>query len=115
VPASESEVGDYFSLVRSDLAFDQRSREVLAVLARIRLPVPAAGLSRNLFLDAGAALLPDWATTMLGRSPLQRVRAKIAAGVLHGLSPIFRSALPDGVAPRACARVGVPPQILTRW
>jgi hypothetical protein len=31
------------------------------------------------------------------------------------LSPMFRSALPDGVAPRACARVGVPPQILTRW
>jgi uncharacterized protein (DUF2236 family) len=115
VPASESEVGDYFARVRNDLAFDERSREVLAVLARIRLPVPAAGLSRNLFLDAGAALLPDWATTMLGRSSLQRVRAKIAAGILHTLSPMFRSALPDGVAPRACARVGVPPQVLACW
>jgi uncharacterized protein (DUF2236 family) len=115
VPASEREVAAYFARVRGDLAFDERSREVLAVLARIRLPVPAAGLSRNLFLDAGAALLPDWATTMLGRSSLQRTRAKFAAGILHALSPMFRSALPDGVAPRACARVGVPPQVLTRW
>lgn len=115
VPASERDVIDYFSAVRGELAFDQRSREVLAVLARIRLPVPAAGLSRNLFLDAGAALLPGWATDMLGRTPLQRARAKIAAGVLHALSPMFRAALPDGVAPRACARVGVPPDILTRW
>jgi len=115
VPASERDVIDYFSAVRGELAFDQRSREVLAVLARIRLPVPAAGLSRNLFLDAGAALLPGWATDMLGRTPLQRARAKIAAGVLHALSPMFRAALPDGVAPRACARVGVPPDIITRW
>ena len=115
VPASEHEVLAYFARVRNDLVFDQRSREVLAVLARIRLPVPAAGLSRNLFLDAGAALLPDWATTLLARTPLQRARAKFAAGVLHALSPMFRAALPDGVAPRACARVGVPPQSLTRW
>jgi uncharacterized protein (DUF2236 family) len=115
VPASEREVIDYFDAVRGDLALDGRSREVLAVLARIRLPVPVAGLSRNLFLDAGAALLPDWAQSMLGRTALQRARARFAAGVLHALSPMFRSALPDGVAPRACARVGVPPQILTRW
>ena len=115
VPASEREVVDYFADVHGALAFEQRSREVLAVLGRIRLPVPAAGLSRNLFLDAGAALLPDWAITMLGRTPLQRARAKLAAGVLHTLSPMFRAALPDGVAPRACARVGVSPQVLTRW
>jgi uncharacterized protein (DUF2236 family) len=115
VPASEREVVAYFADVHGTLAFEQRSREVLAVLGRIRLPVPAAGLSRNLFLDAGAALLPDWASTMLGRTPLQRARAKLAAGVLHALSPMFRAALPDGVAPRACARVGVPPQVLTRW
>jgi uncharacterized protein (DUF2236 family) len=115
VPASEREVVDYFADVHGALAFEQRSREVLAVLGRIRLPVPAAGLSRNLFLDAGAALLPDWAITMLGRTRLQRARAKLAAGVLHTLSPMFRAALPDGVAPRACARVGVSPQVLTRW
>lgn len=115
VPATESDVADYFAGVRGELAFDERSREVLAVLARIRLPVPAAGLSRNLFLDAGAALLPDWAAVMLGRTMLQRARAKIAAGVLHALSPMFRLALPDGVAPRACARVGASPRILTRW
>jgi uncharacterized protein (DUF2236 family) len=115
VPASERDVGDYFAAMRGELAFDQRSREVLAVLAQIRLPVPAAGLSRNLFLDAGAALLPGWAAGMLGRTSLQRARARIAAGVLQALSPMFRTALPDGVAPRACARVGVSPRIHTHW
>ncbi|MEO5559476.1 MAG: oxygenase MpaB family protein [Dokdonella sp.] len=115
VPASESEVAEYFQSVRAQLTFDARSREVLAVLARIRLPVPMAGLSRNLFLGAGAALLPEWAQTMLGRSRLQRAQAKISAGILHTLSPLFQVALPDGVAPRACQRVGVPVAILTRF
>ena len=115
VPASESEVMDYFQRVRGELAFDARSREVLAVLARIRLPVPIAGLSRDLFLGAGAALLPDWAQAMLARNRLQRAHAKVCAGVLRTLSPLFRVALPDGVAQRACLRVGVSPSMLTSF
>jgi uncharacterized protein (DUF2236 family) len=115
VPASDSEVAAYFQSLRTELAFDARSREVLAVLARIRLPVPAAALSRDLFLGAGAALLPEWAQTMLGRSRLQRTQATISASILRTLSPLFRVALPDGVAPRACRRNGVSPSILTRF
>jgi uncharacterized protein (DUF2236 family) len=115
VPASEREVAEYFTRVRGELAFDARSREVLAVLARIRLPVPAAGLSRDLFLGAGAALLPEWAQAMLERGPLQRARASTCAGILHALGPLFRIALPDGIAPRACTRMGVPFSILTRF
>jgi uncharacterized protein (DUF2236 family) len=115
VPASEAEVDAYFARVRSELSFEARSREVLAVLARIRLPVPAAGVSRDLFLGAGAALLPDWAQTLLGRTRWQRMQAGISAGILRTIAPLFRVALPDGVAPRACRRVGVSPDILTRW
>ncbi|MEO7325956.1 MAG: oxygenase MpaB family protein [Dokdonella sp.] len=115
VPASEAEVAAYFQSVRAELAFDARSREVLAILARIRLPVPVAGLSRDLFLGAGSALLPECAQTMLGRSRLQRAQASISARILRTLSPLFRVALPDGVAPRACQRVGVSPDVLLRW
>lgn len=115
VPASEAEVVDYFARARDELMFDERSREVLAVLARIRLPVPAAGLSRALFLGAGTALLPHWASAMLGVDALQRARAQGAARVLRGLSPLFRIALSDGVAQRACRRVGTEPTRLQQW
>jgi uncharacterized protein (DUF2236 family) len=115
VPASEADVDEYFASVRDTLRYDERSREVLAVLSRMRLPVPMAGLSRDLFLGAGAALLPDWAEQLLQRTPLQRIRTRAAAGSLAKLAPLFRAALPDGIAPRACARVGVDAALLARW
>ncbi|MEO7433469.1 MAG: oxygenase MpaB family protein, partial [Dokdonella sp.] len=100
---------------RADLTFDARSREVLTVLSRIRLPVPAAGLSRNLFLGAGAALLPEWARSMLGHGPLQRAQSVVSASVLRSMAPLFRVALPDGIAPRACRRMNISPAILSSW
>jgi len=115
VPMRETEVDAYFASVRDTLRFDARSREVLAVLARMRLPVPLAGLSRDLFLGAGAALLPDWAERLLQRRSAQRLQSRIASRTLAGAAPLFRAALPDGIAPRACARVGVDPSILSRW
>ncbi|HEY6943367.1 oxygenase MpaB family protein [Dokdonella sp.] len=115
VPASENEVAAYFSRMQRELRFDARSREVLAVLARIRLPVPLAGISRDTFLGAGAALLPDWAEAMIERSAWQRLQAHAASRILRTLAPMFRVALPDGIAPRACRRVGVPPAALAQW
>lgn len=115
VPASEAEVRDYFARVRGELRYDERSREVLAVLARIRLPVPAAGLSRALFLGAGAALLPGWAGPLLRRGPAQRLQAALSARTLRAIAPLFRIALNDGVAPRACRRVGKDPALLEHW
>lgn len=115
VPSSAREVDDYFADVRRELAFDARSREVLAALARIRLPVPAAGLSRELFLGAGAALLPDWAAAMLGRTAVRRAQAAASARMLRMLAPLFRAALTDGVAQRACRRVGAGPGLLEDW
>nr|WP_199048350.1 oxygenase MpaB family protein [Dyella sp. ASV24] len=115
VPASETEITTYFRRMRSDLRFTERSREVLAVLYRVRLPVPVAGLSRDVFLQAGAALLPPWADALLERTPLQRAQSRLAARALWSISPVFRMALPDGIASRACARVGVAGDTLHRW
>lgn len=115
VPVREADVTAYFASVRDTLRYDERSREVLAVLSRMRLPVPMAGLSRDVFLGAGAALLPDWADTLLQRTQLQRIQTRAAAGTLAKLAPMFRAALPDGIAPRACVRVGVDAALLSRW
>lgn len=115
VPASEAEVNAYFERQLPVLRFDARSREVLAVLSGIRLPVPLPGVSRDLFLSAGAALLPAWAETMLERTPVQRAQARASATLLHSVAPLFRRALHDGTATRACARVGVPVSVLAHW
>ena len=112
VPRSIAEVEAYFAAVQNDLRFSGRSREVLSVLAAMRLPVPMAGVSKHLFLGAGAALLPDWAAARIGRSTIQRLRDQAAARSLNALGPLFRAALTDGVASRACRRVGVEPETL---
>jgi len=115
VPASEREVFDYFRRIRAELACTERSRVVLGLLAQVRLPVPAAGLSRDLFLLAGNALLPDWAAAMLERTPRQRRQAEFAARALWSIAPVFRAALRDGIASRACRRMDIPPEQLQRW
>jgi uncharacterized protein (DUF2236 family) len=115
VPRREADVTEYFASVRHALRYDERSREVLAVLSRMRLPVPMAGLSRDVFLGAGAALLPGWADELLQRAPRQRLHARAAAGTLAAMAPLFRAALPDGVASRAWKRVGGDAANLERW
>jgi uncharacterized protein (DUF2236 family) len=115
VPASEQAVHDYFQHIQSELAYTERSRVVLGLLSQVRLPVPAAGLSRDLFLHAGAALLPDWATELLGRTPRQQRQARLAAHALWTVAPFFRAALKDGIASRACRRMDVPVEQLQHW
>ena len=115
VPASERDVDDYFRQVQPELAFTQRSQVVLGLLAQVRLPVPAASLSRDLFLLAGNALLPDWATAMLERTARQQRQARFAAHALWSIAPVFRAALRDGIASRACRRMEVAPESLQRW
>src|SRR5690554_3181680 len=115
VPASETGVAAYLERMRSGLRYDGRAREVLGVLSRIRLPVPAAGPSRGLFLGAGEALLPGWATEMLEHGPAQRLRARLGARALRASGPLFRSALADGTAQRGCRRAGVPASTLHSW
>lgn len=115
VPASEAQINAYFRRIRGELVFSERSRTVLDVLAQVRLPVPIAGLSRDVFLQAGAALLPLWAETLLERTPLQRAQAGLAARALWSVAPIFSLALQDGIGSHACKRVGVPTDSLQHW
>lgn len=115
VPASERETMEYFRRIQPELSFTERSRVVLDLLSRVRLPVPAAGLSRDLFLRAGHALLPDWALAALGHAARQRRQARLAARALWSIAPVFRAALRDGIASRACRRVDVAPEQLSRW
>lgn len=115
VPASEQAVHDYFRRIQPELAFTERSRVVLGLLSQVRLPMPAAGLSRDLFLHAGAALLPDWAVALLELTPRRQRQARFAARALWAVAPVFRAALKDGIASRACRRVDVPPEQLQRW
>ncbi|MGH8273010.1 MAG: oxygenase MpaB family protein, partial [Gammaproteobacteria bacterium] len=74
VPTSLVEMEQFFESIRPQLVCDARTREVLAILDRIRLPIPLAGLGRRVFLGAGAALLPDWALDLMRRGPLERTR-----------------------------------------
>lgn len=115
VPASEHAVSAYLDRIRGRLRHDRRSREVLRVLQAIRLPVPMAGVSRELFVHAGADLLPSWAHSMLQRSKSMRARDRIAAGSLRLLAPAFRAALRDGVAAQSCRRMGLDPAILRHF
>lgn len=114
VPKSVAEVEAYFASVQGDLRFSARSREVLRVLDGIQLPIPVSGVSKHLFLGAGAALLPAWATARIERSRLMRLRDEAAARSLNALGPLFRAALSDGIAARACRRVGMAPAELRR-
>lgn len=114
VPCSVAEVEAYFASVQPGLQFSARSREVLAVLAGMKLPIPMSGVSKHLFLGAGAVLLPDWATTRIERSRVERLRDEAGARSLKALAPLFRAALVDGIAPRACRRVGIDPAELRK-
>lgn len=115
VPRSNREVENYFRSVQSQLEFSERSAVVLDVLAHIRLPIPTGGLARQIFLGAGAALLPSWARSLLRRNRLQRLRDLSAARSLRAIAPLFRAALRDGVAARSCRRVGIAPDSLDNW
>lgn len=115
VPASQREITHYFRAIQHELEFTERARVVLALLSQVQLPVPAAALSRDIFLGAAAALLPDWAVIMLRRTPRQQRSARLAAAALWSVAPMFRAGLQNGIASRSCRRVGVPSAYLQRW
>lgn len=115
VPRSEQQVADYFRRIQPELAFTERSRVVLDLLSKVRLPVPVAGLSRDVFLLAGTALLPDWASAMLGVTSWRQGQARVAARALWTVAPVFRAALTDGIASRACRRMDVPLETIQHW
>lgn len=116
VPRSTLEVDAFFARVRPELAFDARTRETLRILGSIRLPIPFAGLSRDLFLGSAAALLPSWALDLMERSSLQRLRDRGSSRALQLIAPSVRDAMAEGgLAWRACRRTGADYENLFRW
>ena len=115
VPGSVADMDAYIARVLPSLMFSERSRVVLEVLGQLDLPVPMASLSRDLFLHAGAALLPDWAASLLQRTASDLRKARLARGALRGMAPLFRLALTEGIDVRSCRRVGADPGLLSRW
>jgi uncharacterized protein (DUF2236 family) len=116
VPKSVAALETFFTDVRPELVFDARTREVLRVLAAVRLPIPCARLSRDLFLGAGAALLPEWALRLIGRSRAARLRDRIGAASLKLIAPSLRGAMAEGgLAWRACVRTGTDYNALFNW
>lgn len=116
VPRSMAELDAFFVRVRPGLAFDARTRETLRILASIRLPIPLAGFSRDLFMGAASALLPAWALDLMERSSLQRWSDRGAARALQWIAPSVRDAMAEGgLAWRACRRTGADYAALYRW
>lgn len=106
VPASRAEMDDYFAAMQSELRFDARSQATLAVLESMDLPIPVAGVSRRMFLGAGAALLPLWARRLIRRTRAQRLIDRGAAESLNRIAPLIRAAMSEGVAVRSARRAG---------
>lgn len=106
VPRSRAQLQDYFQSVQTELRFDHRTRETLEILESMPLPIFAAGLSRRMFIGAGAALLPDWGRRLLGRGRRQQALDRAAAAALNRVGPMIRSAMSEGVARRSARRVG---------
>jgi uncharacterized protein (DUF2236 family) len=116
VPRSVAGLDAFFAQVRPELVFDARTRETLRILGAIRLPIPFAGFSRDLFLGAAAALLPSWALDLMERSSLRRLRDRGAARALQLIAPSVRDAMAEGgLAWRACRRTGADYAALYKW
>lgn len=116
VPRSAADLLAFFAAVRPELAFDTRTAQTMAVLQSLRLPIPLAGPSRDAFLGAAAALLPDWALDLLRRSRVARWRDWAGAAALQVLAPSIRDAMAEGgLAWRACRRTGADYAALFNW
>lgn len=115
VPRSVGEVDDYFRAILAELEYSDRSAEVMSIMEKAALPVPAGGFARSVFLGAGAALLPVWARELMGRKRARVAADRLAAQSLRLSAPAIRAALSDGIAAKACQRVGVLPSSLGDW
>lgn len=112
VPASRAQMQDYFESIQGQLCFDARAQAALQVLETIPLPVPVQGMSRRMFVGAGAALLPDWGQSLLARSRRARLTDRAACAALYRAGPVIREAMTEGVARRSARRVGASPDCL---
>ncbi|MDN5862537.1 MAG: oxygenase MpaB family protein [Salinisphaera sp.] len=113
LPASRAQMDAYFAAMQPALRFDDRTRDTLAVLESMALPIPAAGFARRSFLGAGAVLLPHWARRLIPRTRRQRIIDQAAAQGLKRIAPLIRASMAEGVAMRSARRAGATGAALT--
>lgn len=106
VPRSRLEVADYLRAMRPQLLCDERSREVVRVLLNAPAPSRMAKPVGDLMMQAGIALLPDWAGEMLD---LKRgvVHQQLVGLGIGTVAPTLRWAMRNGSAHRARRRMGL--------
>lgn len=116
VPESLDELDGFLGDIRGELEFNARTREVLGALESINLPIPFSALNRNVFLGAGAALLPNWAVRLMGRPLHKRMLDQTAGRAMKIAAPSIRDVMAEGgLAWRACTRTGTDYEALFRW
>ncbi|HEY3812256.1 MAG TPA: oxygenase MpaB family protein [Caulobacteraceae bacterium] len=103
VPKSRAANAAYLEAMRSELRYDQRTREAAKVLLTTDDLKPSVASVTRLIYAAAKDLLPPWAATLHGFRPalIPRPAARLA---MKNLSAGLRWALPGGVETRARRR-----------
>jgi len=102
-PETRAEVAAYLRAMRSQLRYDDRTRQVTEALLRQPAPSLAAAPALWAAFDAAKDLLPDWAAEMHGfhLSPARRAAARLSVA---GLARTLRWALVNSAEARARRR-----------
>ncbi|ROR11149.1 oxygenase MpaB family protein [Erwinia sp. JUb26] len=105
VPKSVAAVEAYLQRMRPQLRCDERTREVLSLLLNAPAPSWQARPAMHAMLQAGIALLPDWALHAFGvnYSPL---RHRLINGQISVIAGLLRWAIRQGAYQRAMTRMG---------
>lgn len=102
LPETLAGTDGYLARVRSELRFDDRTRQVAGALLRQSAPNPLVAPAGRLFLRAGIALLPHWAARMHGFE--RPTLTPASAWALHRLAGTLRWAIRDGSPARGARR-----------
>jgi uncharacterized protein (DUF2236 family) len=90
VPRSRAEVEDYLQAMRPQLAYSERTREVIHTLLHTAPPKPAYKPAGVMLLQAGVDLLPAWAQQITGLHRWAGVRRAIVRPGVRSMAPIMR-------------------------
>lgn len=90
VPRSRREVERYIDRMRPQLAYTERTREVIRLLLETAPPQPAARPAGHVLMQAGVDLLPPWALEMTGLHHLAGLRRAVVRPGVRLIAPVLR-------------------------